>query len=374
MRRAACACPGPCGSTVGDEERTIVTSFSPQQWQQAHDSTGRVRKFRRTCKVIRQRGLAEALRCQAWPLLLGCYSPDETVAGRQAINDAAQQELSNLLQQAALPDAYSQFELNSGGETWEKNVHRIATDVNRTECGPQNLPAEERSAINVRLTKILTAYAYCDPVVGYCQGMADILSPFLVVFPDSDALAFMCFAALMGQIRQNFLEGQPGVQSSTHQTGAVLQHADPKLWRQIEKLDMSTGVFAFRMLVCQFRRELTFDGVFGFWERLWAAEQMAACQLKAHCIAALLRLHRKQIMQLRSPEEFIQFINKDIVPIDGPLTVRAAYKLWKQSNHHQKPQVAGEKWVRMSKAEAVSPKTNDTPYVHAQTASSEDQA
>lgn len=67
-------------------------------------------------------------------------------------------------------------------------------------------------------------------------GMADILSPFLVVFPDSDALAFMCFAALMGQIRQNFLEGQPGVQSSTHQTGAVLQHADPKLWRQIGQI------------------------------------------------------------------------------------------------------------------------------------------
>lgn len=43
---------------------------------------------------------------------------------------------------------------------------------------------------------------------------------------------------------------------------------------------MSTGVFAFRMLVCQFRRELTFDDVFGFWERLWAAEQMAHCQLK----------------------------------------------------------------------------------------------
>jgi hypothetical protein len=51
------------------------------------------------------------------------------------------------------------------------------------------------------------------------------------------------------------------------------------LW-SAEKLDMSTGVFAFRMLVCQFRRELTFDDVFGFWERLWAAEQMAHCQLK----------------------------------------------------------------------------------------------
>ena len=48
---------------------------------------------------------------------------------------------------------------------------------------------------------------------------------------------------------------------------------------------MSTGVFAFRMLVCQFRRELTFDDVFGFWERLWAAEQMAHRQLKV-CLSA----------------------------------------------------------------------------------------
>ncbi len=64
-------------------------------------------------------------------------------------------------------------------------------------------------------------------------GMADILSPFLLVFPQDDALAFMCFAAFMGQLRQNFLEGQPGVHSSIQHIGSLLQHADPKLWRQI---------------------------------------------------------------------------------------------------------------------------------------------
>ncbi len=64
-------------------------------------------------------------------------------------------------------------------------------------------------------------------------GMADILSPFLLVFPQDDALAFMCFAAFMVQIRQNFLEGQPGVHSSIQHIGSLLQHADPKLWRQI---------------------------------------------------------------------------------------------------------------------------------------------
>lgn len=52
-----------------------------------------------------------------------------------------------------------------------------------------------------------------------------------------------------------------------------------------DAMDMSTGVFAFRMLVCQFRRELMFDDVFDFWERLWAAERLANCQLKVCLIA-----------------------------------------------------------------------------------------
>ena len=54
-------------------------------------------------------------------------------------------------------------------------------------------------------------------------------------------------------------------------------------------MDMSTGVFAFRMLVCQFRRELMFDDVFDFWERLWAAERLAECQLKV-CSVRWVRL------------------------------------------------------------------------------------
>lgn len=72
-------------------------------------------------------------------------------------------------------------------------------------------------------------------------GMADILSPFLVVFPSKDALAFMCFAALMGQIRQNFLEGQPGVHSSLQQIAGLLQQADAKLWKQIGQLACCFG-------------------------------------------------------------------------------------------------------------------------------------
>ena len=45
----------------------------------------------------------------------------------------------------------------------------------RTDCGPEVMTTEERDAISVRLTHILTAYAYNDPVVGYCQGKLHLI-------------------------------------------------------------------------------------------------------------------------------------------------------------------------------------------------------
>ena len=64
----------------------------------------------------------------------------------------------------------------------------------------------------------------------------------------------------------------------------------------------------------------------------------------------------------------LQFVNKDIVPIDGPATVKAAYKLWKQSGRQVPPAAAGAKWTRLSKADVVPPKNPDSLTVHAQAA------
>lgn len=69
----------------------------------------------------------------------------------------------------------------------------------------------------------------------------------------------------------------------------------------------------------------------------------------------------------------LQFVNKDIVPIDGPATVRAAYKLWKQSGKQVPAAAAGAKWTRLSKAEVAPPKNIDSLTVHAQTAGDEAQ-
>lgn len=177
---------------------------------------------------------------------------------------------------------------------------------------------------------------------------------------------------------------------------------------------------------------------------IWTLVQLKElASMQEHCVAALLRLHKKQIMRLRSPEDFIQvrgslrsttstafkqhstlqnrcdtsvfcmsyldvsedvyraqvimqqlagltcsesgssrgvhqqrgeyqsramlqFVNKDIVPIDGPATVNAAYKLWKQSGKQLPPPAASTKWTKLSKAEVLSTKNPDSLTVQAE--------
>ena len=65
--------------------------------------------------------------------------------------------------------------------------------------------------------------------------MSDILAPFLEVYPKDDALAYLCFSALMQRIRSNLLEGQPGIHTSLQQITSLLQKIDKKLCKQISK-------------------------------------------------------------------------------------------------------------------------------------------
>ena len=63
--------------------------------------------------------------CEHCVILSACFC----VETNHASSDSCQQELEGLLQQAAAPDGHISFDQRSGGETWEQNVRRIATDV-----------------------------------------------------------------------------------------------------------------------------------------------------------------------------------------------------------------------------------------------------
>lgn len=61
-------------------------------------------------------------------------------------------------------------------------------------------------------------------------------------------------------------------------------------------------------------------------------------------------------------------MNKDIVPVDGLMVVKHAYKLWKKyDRHQQKAQSSGKNWSRLSKAEPIGQKLTDTIKASVQT-------
>ncbi|KAH9606902.1 hypothetical protein KSS87_019736 [Heliosperma pusillum] len=76
---------------------------------------------------------------------------------------------------------------------WLWTLHRIVVDVVRTDS---HLEFYEDPKNLARMSDILAVYAWVDPETGYCQGMSDLLSPFVVLF-ENDADAFWCFEMLL---------------------------------------------------------------------------------------------------------------------------------------------------------------------------------
>ncbi|CDY23369.1 BnaC04g48970D [Brassica napus] len=152
-----------------------------------------------------------------------------------------------------------------GVSEWLWTLHRIVVDVVRTDG---HLEFYEDPGNLGRMSDILAVYAWVDPATGYCQGMSDLVSPFVVLFEDN-ADAFWCFEMLIRRTRANFqMEGPTGVMDQLQS----LLH------------------FAFRMLLVLFRRELSFNEALRMWEMMWAADydESVAETLENDCLEPLV--------------------------------------------------------------------------------------
>lgn len=152
---------------------------------------------------------------------------------------------------------------------WLWTLHRIVVDVVRTDS---HLEFYEDPKNLARMSDILAVYAWVDPETGYCQGMSDLLSPFVVLF-ENDADAFWCFEMLLRRTRENFrMEGQTGVMKQLQTLWQVLKLTDREMFSHLSHIGAESLHFAFRMLLVLFRRELSFTEALSMWEMMWAAD------------------------------------------------------------------------------------------------------
>lgn len=170
---------------------------------------------------------------------------------------------------------------------WLWTLHRIVVDVVRTDSQLEFYGDSKNMA---RMSDILAVYAWIDPATGYCQGMSDLLSPFVVLYEDN-ADAFWCFEMLLRRMRENFqMEGPTGVMKQLQDLWKILERTDAVLFEHLTVIGAESLHFAFRMLLVLFRRELSFTEALFMWEMMWAADfdEAVVQQLKANCLEPLL--------------------------------------------------------------------------------------
>ncbi|KAM3318828.1 hypothetical protein ACQJBY_036147 [Aegilops geniculata] len=147
---------------------------------------------------------------------------------------------------------------------WKLTLHQIGLDVLRTD---RSMVFYEKKENLSKLWDILAVYAWIDKEVGYCQGMSDLCSPMIVLLND-EADAFWCFERLMRRLRGNFrcTQQSVGVENQLQHLASIIQVLDPKLHDHLETLGGGDYLFAFRMFMVLFRRELSFGDSLYLWE------------------------------------------------------------------------------------------------------------
>lgn len=139
-----------------------------------------------------------------------------------------------------------------------KILHQIHIDIKR-------LSQESKSVGDVDVSymyyNILVLISHRRPSLGYIQGMADILVPFIVEFSrenitTAESSAYFCYSKLLDSIQDNIttLQGELLFLLSCR-----LEMIDPDMYSYLKRNKLEIHMFAFRWFNCLFIREFPYE-------------------------------------------------------------------------------------------------------------------
>ncbi|XP_044946208.1 rab GTPase-activating protein 22-like isoform X1 [Hordeum vulgare subsp. vulgare] len=300
-----------CAHNVPDTKFKIKIgkTLSVRKWHAAFTHHGSL-NISSVLTRIQSGGVHPAIRGEVWEFLLACFHPDSTFDDRDHIRQARRIQYATWKQQCKHMDPHvgsgkiitapiitdhglpindplvlleattthhhqpstssNGRELDKDTIQWKLTLHQIGLDVLRTDRSMLFYDKKENLS---KLWDILAVYAWIDKEVGYCQGMSDLCSPMIVLLSD-EADAFWCFERLMRRLRGNFrcTQQSVGVENQLQHLASIIQVLDRKLHDHLETLGGGDYLFAFRMFMVLFRRELSFGDSLYLWEMMWALE------------------------------------------------------------------------------------------------------
>lgn len=185
-----------------------------------------------------------------------------------------------------LPDQETRF------STFRERKSLIERDVIRCDRLHPFYAEEPQNLAN--LTCLLMTYMMYDFDIGYVQGMSDLAGPILYVYNGDTLKSFWVFVEVMKLFRRNFELTQKTIHFQLNCLFELVKFSDPIFAQYLDEHESSNCFFAFRAIVCQFKRELMKDdedeykNVLFLWDTTWFAKRRndLLIQLKEHDQAA----------------------------------------------------------------------------------------
>ncbi|KAJ1825361.1 GTPase activating protein, partial [Coemansia sp. RSA 2703] len=263
-------------------------------------------------------GIEEDMRPLVWKYLLSIYPWDSTEEERHNIDKRNSEEYwiqkDKWVSDPKLRESRDYIEQS---DRIEKDVLRtdrtlplFATDSvyggsDENNLSEHGLPGS--SASLEQMKDILMTFNYHDKELsGYVQGMSDLLAPIYSVYQD-EPTTFWAFTSFMKRMRSHFLRDQSGMQNELSTMAQLIEIANPRLYKHLEKCDASNMFCCYRWLLIWFKREFSFENILRLWEVLWT--DYLTDRFVLFVALAILQRHADVIMDhLQSPEEVLRYV------------------------------------------------------------------
>jgi TBC1 domain family member 2 len=243
----------------------------------------------RTLRSLAWSGCPKELRLRCW-----CFSLNFFPTNSRSIPEFLEtkcHEYQNILK--TLPDiiATKQIELDIPRTFTESDFFKLAEGVSV-------------------ISNVLKCWAFRNPASSYVQGINDLLVPIIQVIQDSNVTsspespslddvsmyAYFILTKVLNSMQDNYIYGQPGIQSIVHKSKDLLRRSDKELWDHLEKEQLDLLTVTFRWINCLFVREFPLDCVLLIWDACISDDDGFSGFLP-YIVTGLIKHHRNKILE-----------------------------------------------------------------------------
>ncbi|XP_045521511.1 TBC1 domain family member 16 isoform X1 [Pieris brassicae] len=262
-------------------------------------------------------GLDKELRREVWPFLLHCYPYNSTYDEREIILKIRTREYDEITKrrlERMTPEQHAMF--------WKSVQSVIEKDVVRTDRGNPFFAGENNYNVEI-MKNILLNYAIYNPVLGYTQGMSDLLAPVLCEIK-CEAEAFWCFVGLMQRAIFVCTPTDNDMDNNLSYLRELIRIMVPHFYKHLEKhIDAMELLFCHRWILLCFKREFTEAVALRMWEACWANYQTDYFHLFL-CLAIVAVYADDVIAQDLNTDEMLLHFSSLAMYMDGRLILRKA--------------------------------------------------